>query len=279
VPTILGFDPRYQFVHEDDVVAAAAHCVQNDLAGIYNVAADGVLALTEVASLLGKPFAPVLMPFGTSLSATLLRRLGVKIPAEMLGQLRFGRGLDNRKLKATGFRYRYTSRETVLAFGEHLRLHPVMRGVGEPYKYEREVEDFLRWSPNVRNPSVHREHRLTSSELVELRRLHAGYAARTGAPGTDSPARQAQTLAHTARAMETEDTDGDAGREAEPERPDDAGLDHYDDLGADEIAGLVHSLETADLLALRDHERAGQGRPRVLAAIDAVLVRRESRQR
>ena len=279
IPTILGFDPRYQFVHEDDVVSAAAHCVQNELAGIYNVAADGVLALTEVASLLGKPPAPILMPFGTGLSATMLRRLGLKISPEMLGQLRFGRGLDNRKLKAAGFRYRYTSRETVLAFGEHLRLAPVMRGAGEPYKYEREVEDFLRWSPNVQNPAVRREHRLSPAELLELRRLHAGYAARTGAPGTDSPARQAQTLAHTARAMEDEDVEPEGDPPADSANGDGApALEHYDDLPADEIVALVESLETRDLLALRDHERAGQGRPRVLAAIDGVLVRRESRR-
>ena len=289
IPTIFGFDPRYQFVHEDDVVAAAAHAVQDELSGIYNVAADGVLALTEVASLLGKLPAPILTPFGTGLSAAALRRLGVRIPPEMLGQLRFGRGLDNRKLKATGFRYRYTSRETVLAFAEHLRLAPVLRGTGEPYKYEREVEDFLRWSPNVRNPSVRREHRLTPAELLELRRLHAGYAARTGAPGTDSPSRQAQTLAHTARAMEAEDgprtTDdgprqaGGAGERANGGGSARAPIDHYDDLDPDEIVSLVESLETADLRALRDHERAGQGRPRVLAAIDGVLVRRESPRR
>ena len=282
VPTMLGFDPRYQFVHEDDVVEAAAHAVRGDLAGIYNVAADGVLALTEVASLLGKPFAPILMPFGTSLSAAALRRLGVRITPEMLGQLRFGRGLDNRKLKATGFRYRYTSRETVLGFAEHLRLTPVMRGTGEPYRYEREVEDFLRWSPHVRNPTVRRQHRLTPAELLELRRLHAGYAARTGSPGTDSPARQAQTLAHTARAMEEDDP---PGREPDPEHtnggspPDGpAPIEHYDDLEPDEVVGLLDSLETTDLLALRDHERGGQSRPRVLAAIDGVLVRRESPQ-
>ncbi|HEX8744396.1 MAG TPA: NAD-dependent epimerase/dehydratase family protein [Thermoleophilaceae bacterium] len=151
IPTIFGFDPRYQFVHEEDVVEAAAHSLRHDLGGIYNVAADGVLALTEVASLLGKPFAPVLMPFGTGLSAAGLRRLGVRIPPEMLGQLRFGRGLDNRRLKATGFRYRYTSREAVLAFAEHMRLASVVRGTGETYRYEREVEDFLRYSPSVRS--------------------------------------------------------------------------------------------------------------------------------
>ena len=271
VPTMFGFDPRYQFVHEDDVVEAAAHSLRHDLAGIYNVAADGVLALTEVASLLGKPFAPIVMPFGTGLSASALRRIGVPIPPEMLGQLRFGRGLDNRKLKATGFSYRYTSRESVLAFAEHLRLAGVMRGVAEPYRYEREVEDFLRWSPHVRNPAFRKEQRLTPVELLELRRLHSSYAARTGQPGTESPARQAQAMAHAARAIEADDS-GNGG--ATPAPP----LEHYDDLEPDEIAGLLDSLETPDLLALRDHERAGQGRPRVLAAIDGVLVRRETPQ-
>ena len=33
VPMILGFDPRYQFVHEDDVVHALEHAVVHDLAG------------------------------------------------------------------------------------------------------------------------------------------------------------------------------------------------------------------------------------------------------
>ena len=274
VPTMFGFDPRYQFVHEDDVVEAAVHSLRHDLAGIYNVAADGVLALTEVASLLGKPFAPVLMPFGTGVSAMALRRLGVTIPPEMLGQLRFGRGLDNRKLKASGFGYRYTSREAVLAFAEHLRLSRVTGGVGEPYKYEREVEDFLRWSPHIRNPAYRKEHRLTPAELLELRRLHSGYAARTGQPGTDSPARQAQTMAHAARALEGDDAPpqyANGGAQGPP-------LEGYDDLEPDEIVGLLDSLETSDLLALRDHERAGQGRPRVLAAIDGVLVRRETPQ-
>ena len=69
----------------------------------------------------------------------------------MLAQLRFGRGVDNRRFKAAGFEYGYTSREAVIALAEHLRLHPLLRDGGEPYRYEREVEEFLRWSPNVRN--------------------------------------------------------------------------------------------------------------------------------
>ena len=43
-----------------------------------------------------------------------LRRLGLRIPDEILNLLRFGRGVDNRPYKATGFDYGYTSREAVL---------------------------------------------------------------------------------------------------------------------------------------------------------------------
>jgi UDP-glucose 4-epimerase len=38
----------------------------------------------------------------------------------------------------------------VIKLGEHMRLAPVMRGPDEGYVYEREVEEFLRWSPHVR---------------------------------------------------------------------------------------------------------------------------------
>ena len=149
VPMVLGFDPRIQFVHEDDVVHALEHCVFHDTPGVYNVAGDGVLSMTEAASVLGKRAAPILPPWGTGLVAGPLRSLGFKVPSEMLNLMRFGRGLDNRAFKATGFEYGHTSRETVARLGEHLRLDPVMRGIDGGYTYEREVEEFLRWSPHV----------------------------------------------------------------------------------------------------------------------------------
>jgi UDP-glucose 4-epimerase len=151
VPMILGFDPRYQFIHADDVVGALEHALDHDLPGVYNAAGDGVLALSEVIDLLGKRALPLLPPVVTGLAAGSLRTLGVRVPAEMVNQLRYGRGLDNRKLKSTGFRFACTTSETVAKFAEHLRLRTVLRGVREPYRYEKEVEDFLRWSPSVRN--------------------------------------------------------------------------------------------------------------------------------
>jgi UDP-glucose 4-epimerase len=152
VPMLFGFDPRLQFVHEDDIVHALEHAAIHDTPGTYNVAADGVLALSEAIDLLGKGAAPVLPPIGLGLVIGPLRRLGLRIPVEMEHLLRFGRGVDNRLFKATGFRYGFTSGETVARLGEHLRLAPILKGRSgdDTYRYERGVEEFLRWSPHVR---------------------------------------------------------------------------------------------------------------------------------
>jgi len=149
VPMIAGFDPRYQFVDEVDVVHALEHVTMNDLPGVFNVAADGVLTLSETISLLGKKPLPVIPPWGTGLATSAMRRMGLTISQEMVNQLRFGRGLDNRALKATGFHYAYTSRETVIHLRERLSMNQVASGVVNPYRYEPEVEEFLKHSPHV----------------------------------------------------------------------------------------------------------------------------------
>ena len=169
VPMVLGFDPRVQFIHEDDVVHALEHAAFHLCPGIYNVAADGVLAFSEIIDLVGRVPLPVLPPWGTGAATGLLRRLGFRIPDEVVNQLRFGRGLDNRLFKATGFQYGYTTREAVIKLSEHMRLAHVMRGTDQEYKYEREVEEFLRWSPNVRREQPgHRAGLPTESEPLGI---------------------------------------------------------------------------------------------------------------
>jgi hypothetical protein len=63
----------------------------------------------------------------------------------------------------------------VLKLGEHLRLHPLVRGAREPYRYEREVEDFLRWSPHVKNARDRSLGSLSRDQLVDLQRMLSGY--------------------------------------------------------------------------------------------------------
>src|SRR5438067_64970 len=216
VPMILGFDPRYQFVHEDDVVNALKHAALSDLSGNFNVAGDGVLAFTEVCSLLGRPYLPFLPPWGTGIAAQALRRFGIAMPPEMLNQLRFGRGLDNRRFKATGFVYRYTTRETVQKLGEHLRLQPILAGVREPYRYEREVEEFLRWSPYVRRGREEGERPPMPSvaQLSELQKFLAAYAQSAPPPRERTRVEARAPKAETEAAL--------------------APVDDYDDLEAEE---------------------------------------------
>jgi UDP-glucose 4-epimerase len=272
VPMILGFDPRYQFAHEDDVVHALEHAVKHRLPGAFNVAGDGVLALSEVAGLLGKPYAPVLPPWGTGLAAAALRRLGIRIPPEALAQLRFGRGVDNRRLKATGFHYQHTSREAVLKLGEHLRLHPVVRGAQEPYRYEREVEEFLRWSPHVKN-AREKSPRAPHVNGGEPERL--ANAERRAVEAEQKAARALER----AEAAERAATEAERRiREAARGRPGPGGspVDHYDDLAAEDVIALLGSLERSDLQTLRDYERQNANRSRVLTAIDSALARGET---
>jgi UDP-glucose 4-epimerase len=267
VPMILGFDPRYQFVHEDDVVHALEHVTQRSLPGVFNVAGDGVLALTEVAGLLGKPYAPILPPWGTGLAAGIVRRLGVTLPPEMLNQLRFGRGVDNRRLKAAGFRYGHTSREAVIKLGEHMRLHPLLRGAGEPYRYEREVEEFLRWSPHVRDSKLKESPGLSRDQLQELRRM---LDASTEVVEEDAP--PAKPEAERAPPPPPEPP---RAPEPPPPPPPPPGppVDYYDDLEAEEIVSLLGSLEPDDLNTLLDYERRNRRRESVTGAIESVLAR------
>jgi UDP-glucose 4-epimerase len=235
VPAILGFDPRYQFLHEDDIVGVLEHAVRHDLPGTYNAAADGVLALSEVVSLLGKRLLPILPPYGTAFAAAQLRRLGLRIPVEMLRQLRFGRGLDNRRLKATGYVYRYTTREAILKLRAQQRLRPLLASGVEPYHYEREVEEFLRWSPAVR--SARTRALAGGNPTAELGELH-------GALGDLQPAGNGPPLPS------------------------------YDDLSEDEVIEIVASLDLPGLLKLRSYEAANRSRGPVLEALDRSLARK-----
>jgi UDP-glucose 4-epimerase len=312
VPMILGFDPRYQFVHEDDVFHALEHAVRNRTPGVFNVAGDGVLALSEVAGLLGKPYAPLLPPWGTGIATALVRRLGVRVPPEAMNQLRYGRGVDNRRYKAAGFHYTHTSREAVLKLAEHMRLHPVVRGAQERYRYEREVEEFLRWSPHVRRSGSGQASALSRGQVAELRRLLAQVEdEQDGGPSeadrlaaAEERARQAEQAAAkaTERAKKAERRAAEAAlkaterakkaerraRQAAEDAVERASrvvqapapaaspprpVDQYDELAAEEVIALLASLERDDLGALRDYEREHANRARVISAIDSVLAR------
>ena len=156
VPMILGFDPRYQFVHEDDIVARPRARRRATASPASSTSPPTACSRSRRwSALLGKRAAagPAAVGHRTAARAA-ARALGVRIPPEMLNQLRFGRGIDNRRYKATGFEYGYTTR------GDGRSPSPSTCGCSRSsaasspaYRYEREVEEFLRRSPLARPPA------------------------------------------------------------------------------------------------------------------------------
>jgi hypothetical protein len=176
----------------------------------------------------------------------------------------------------------------VMKLGEHLRIHPVVRGAQEPYRYEREVEDFLRWSPHVKNTRDKGVTALSRDQLAELQRLLTSFADTAGMDLEDQPAADraaeaerraelAEEAAHEAaqRAARAEKLAEKRARKAAEDRPRPSArpVEHYDDLAAEEVIALLGSLEPGDLTVLREHERGHARRAGVLAAIDSVLAR------
>ena len=148
-PCILGFDPLMQFLEEDDVVRCLEFVMANQVPGIYNVAGDGRLPWSEVAAICGKRTWPI-SPIFTGTAASLIDTLRItELPPEMLDLLRYGRGVDNRRLKRAGFNYKYTSAGAVENFAKASRLRAAVGDSRPAYRYERDVENFFRHSPAV----------------------------------------------------------------------------------------------------------------------------------
>jgi UDP-glucose 4-epimerase len=147
VPCIFGFDPLVQFVEEDDVVRSIEFVTREGLGGVFNVAGEGRLPWSEVAAICDKHLAPM-PPLATGLATAPLALFGVELPPELRDLLRYGRGVDNGKLKASGFTYRFTSAGAIENFARTLRL---ARAVGPrpAYSYDHDVEQFFRHSPTV----------------------------------------------------------------------------------------------------------------------------------
>jgi UDP-glucose 4-epimerase len=132
LPTIFGFDPRLQFVHEDDALNALRIAAVSEVAGVVNVAGDGVVLLSQAAHLAGKPTAPFPGSAGGPLGQV-LRRLGiVDLTGEQLRLLQYGRVLDTSRMRnVLRLRPRYTTREAFVDFVSGQGLSgPLSAGAG-----------------------------------------------------------------------------------------------------------------------------------------------------
>ena len=119
LPTIAGFDARFQVVHEDDALAALRTATVQGQAGIVNVAGDGMLTLSQAARLARRPTLPVPMAAGGWVGQVVRRSRLADFSPEQIQFLAFGRGLDTTRMcEVLRFQPAYTSRG---AFEDFLR--------------------------------------------------------------------------------------------------------------------------------------------------------------
>ncbi|MFI0788384.1 NAD-dependent epimerase/dehydratase family protein [Streptomyces lydicus] len=122
LPTVLGYDPRLQFVHEDDAIEvlriAAAVPRRGTLnSGTFNIAGDGVLLLSQTSRRLGRPTLPLFLPTVTW-AGTALRSIGITdFSPEQIRLLTHGRVVETTQMRETlGFHPKYTTAETFAEF-------------------------------------------------------------------------------------------------------------------------------------------------------------------
>ncbi|UBU13865.1 NAD-dependent epimerase/dehydratase family protein [Nonomuraea gerenzanensis] len=126
LPTVFGFDPRLQFVHEDDAVEVLRRMATENHPGTFNVAGAGVLLLSQCARRAGRPALPLFSPAFKVLGGA-ARRIGlVEYSAEQVRLMCHGRVVDIARLEAElGWKPKFS---TGAAFDDFLRsrdLRPV----------------------------------------------------------------------------------------------------------------------------------------------------------
>ncbi|MGW6689638.1 NAD-dependent epimerase/dehydratase family protein [Streptomyces sp. NPDC054961] len=122
IPTVLGYDPRLQFVHEDDVLdvlrLAAGEPGRGTLnSGTFNIAGDGVLLLSQCARRLGRPALPLLLPAVTWVGSALRAVGATDFSPEQIRLLTHGRVVETTQMRdVLGFSPLYSTAETFADF-------------------------------------------------------------------------------------------------------------------------------------------------------------------
>lgn len=124
--TLLGFDPLWQFVHEIDAVAAFRIAIDRPVAGVFNIVGDGVLPLSKVVRLAGRPAAPLLHLLAGPVATMMWTAQLAPWPQSFLSHMRYVCVADGqRAASALGFRPAYTTQEALMDFVSAQRLRDV----------------------------------------------------------------------------------------------------------------------------------------------------------
>jgi UDP-glucose 4-epimerase len=115
---VCGYDPPFQFLHEDDLARILAIIIKRGISGVFNAAGEGVAFYREIAEII--PGALKRLPFLAAYPLVKLTwKLGLQrsINTAELSLMQYPVLLSTSNLEqATGYRPRYTSLEAVTSF-------------------------------------------------------------------------------------------------------------------------------------------------------------------
>jgi UDP-glucose 4-epimerase len=114
IPTVMGFDPMVQIIHEDDVVAALVRALEPNTRGLFNLAGSEPIPLSRLVAFTGRP--TVAIPH--ALARPVLKQMWnfrlTTFPAPELDHIRFVCMVDDRRARdQLGFRPAHSARDCV----------------------------------------------------------------------------------------------------------------------------------------------------------------------
>jgi UDP-glucose 4-epimerase len=141
-PTVLGFDPRLQFLHEEDTAQVLLRATLGPATpGTFNIAGDGVVLLSQAIRIAGKPPLPIPEPL-VGRVAELVGRT-VDFSPEQVRFLQYGRVADtSAAVEQLGFIPKWTSLHAFEAFAA-TRLRKLVTEE-QVLRLEHEALDLLR---------------------------------------------------------------------------------------------------------------------------------------
>ncbi|MFI5281583.1 MAG: NAD-dependent epimerase/dehydratase family protein [Candidatus Dormibacterales bacterium] len=140
VPAFAGFDPRLQFLHEDDAADVIVRSVLGDHPGVFNVAGEGIVLLSQAIDAMGGRSVPVLVPYARLLARLALRTLArVELPAHIVDVISYGSVMDCARLGTEfGWAPVHSSRDVIHALVRG-REAEVIDAPSPPQEYELQV--------------------------------------------------------------------------------------------------------------------------------------------
>jgi nucleoside-diphosphate-sugar epimerase len=121
IPLVLGFDPLFQFMHEQDEAHAICLALDKKLRGVFNISGPSPVPLSMIVRAAGR--STLRLPEGVL--GAMLGKFGLpRLPRRALAHIKFPIVVDSSPfIKATGFTPEFDEHATIAAYARAFPLH------------------------------------------------------------------------------------------------------------------------------------------------------------